>query len=403
MGPIPLEIAKLLLDLENPRITGAKSQREALQKIVADQEDKLLALAESIVEDEGMNPLDRFLVVRGPDAGKFTVLEGNRRLAALKILNTASILDGISLSPSLKHSFDKLSKRFDPASVEPLAAFEVANREAGLKWILLRHTGQNDGKGVVPWSALASTRFRGKDPALQALAFVAAHGNLTVDQQKLLESFPITTLDRLLSSREVRQRLGFEVKNGKLLSGLKPDELIKPLRQIVLDLAEGRKNVSQLKNKQQQIEYVEKDFDAGSKPDLTTIGALRHVDDLSEADFSSKPSQASSRKKKGSTDPSQRKTLVPKGVSVSISDNRIASIFGELRRIKLDDAPNAIAVLFRVFLELSIDHYMRANSIKPKYKDPKSGKEYDKNLKTKLKEVVDHLVANGADRKDYQT
>ena len=95
MAVLSLSIDQLLLDSENPRIGAASSQREALQKLLDDQEDKLYALAESIV-DEGLNPMDRLLIMKSEDAaGKYTVLEGNRRAVALKILkNPASLEPG---------------------------------------------------------------------------------------------------------------------------------------------------------------------------------------------------------------------------------------------------------------------------------------------------------------------
>jgi len=73
---IDLEIEALLLDAENPRFVRGSGQRDILQKILDDQQEKLYALAESIVED-GMNPMDRLLVIRSDkDAGKFIALAG---------------------------------------------------------------------------------------------------------------------------------------------------------------------------------------------------------------------------------------------------------------------------------------------------------------------------------------
>lgn len=407
MGPISLEIADLLLDLENPRIVGAKNQRDALQKIVEDQKEKLLVLARSIIEDEGMNPMDRLLVLK--EGRGFIVLEGNRRLVALKILATPTVLNDVSISTPLRRAFDKLAERFDRANIEPLAGYEIANREEGVKWLHQRHTGENGGKGVVGWSGLAASRFRGQDPALQALAFVATHGALNEQQKAVIENqFPITTLDRLLSSRDVRSRLGFDVKNGKLVSGLPPEEVMKPLRQIVLDLAEGRKNVSQLKNKKQQIEYIETDFGKASLPDLSKTGSVRPVETISQGDFKAKPQEPRSRNKpkpKSRREPSERRTLIPKGVELSISHRRITLIFEELCRLKVADAPNAIAVLFRVFLELSVDHYMERAKLPLtfKAKSHAGAHDKDKTLKSKVSEVVEHLVAQGKSKNDYKS
>jgi hypothetical protein len=66
MSVIQCDIEELLLDIENPRISRATSQREALQKIIEDQDVKLVVLAESIVTDN-LNPMDRWLVIKSPN------------------------------------------------------------------------------------------------------------------------------------------------------------------------------------------------------------------------------------------------------------------------------------------------------------------------------------------------
>jgi hypothetical protein len=102
MAGLELTIDELLLDLENPRISRAESQREALQKIVDDQDVKLVVLGESIVAD-GLNPMDRWLVLKSPDElGKYIVLEGNRRLATIRILNKRHLLEAMEVRSPIK-------------------------------------------------------------------------------------------------------------------------------------------------------------------------------------------------------------------------------------------------------------------------------------------------------------
>ena len=186
MGAIDGSIDQLLLDSENPRNKSTANQRDALQKVLDDQEEKLFVLAEDIVE-AGLSPMDRMLVLREKkDSEKFIVLEGNRRVAALKILSNPSVLTSLHIKPPLQKRFEILSKRFARQEIEPIACFEVADREEGNRWILLRHTGENEGRGVVGWSGLAASRFRGGDPALQALEFVRNYGNLSDNQKHLL-------------------------------------------------------------------------------------------------------------------------------------------------------------------------------------------------------------------------
>ena len=60
-----LKVDSLELDLENPRITLATDQRDAMQKIITEQKVRLINLAENIAA-KGLNPMNRFLVMRSP-------------------------------------------------------------------------------------------------------------------------------------------------------------------------------------------------------------------------------------------------------------------------------------------------------------------------------------------------
>lgn len=399
MAAINLSIDQLHLDSMNPRITGADTQRDVLQEVLDDQGEKLFALAEDIV-DQGLSPIERLLVQREKkDSDRFITLEGNRRVAALKILANPHMLTSLHVKEPLQKRFEKLAKRFDRKDIEPIDCFEVASRDEGNQWIYLRHTGENEGRGVVGWSGLAASRFRGSDPALQALEFVRSYGNLNDDQKLLVDhAFPITTLDRLLSTREVRDLTGLEVAERKLRSGLSADEVMKPLRRMVLDLAEKRVNVSQLKNKAEQTVYI-KTFGAADRPDLSKIGTVRAIEDIHVGDFKSRPDQQLTKRR--IPDPSERRTVVPPRLRLNVHDNKVAAILKELKKLKIEDFPNAVSVLLRVFLELSVDCYMDSYSMQLRFKN-KQNKPVDKTLKQKVKEVVDYLVdVEGCDRRDF--
>ena len=144
MGKCELKIDDLLLNTGNPRIGSATSQRDALQKVVSDQGEKLMELASSIV-DEGMSPIDRLLVVKDKQdpAGRFIALEGNRRVAALRILANPTVLDGMQLKPATRKRFDAVARNFDRGNVEPIDCFEVETRDDATTWLYLRHTGEN--------------------------------------------------------------------------------------------------------------------------------------------------------------------------------------------------------------------------------------------------------------------
>ncbi len=86
--------------------------------------------------------------------------------------------------------------------------------------------------------------------------------------------------------------------------------------------------------------------------------------------------------------------MVPKTCRINVTENRLAEIYKELRTLKLDHGPNAIAVLMRVFLELSVDHFLESNGETLRF-TPHGGREVWKPLDKKLSVVVDMMVDMG--------
>jgi hypothetical protein len=393
-GDIKLKIEDLVLDHDNPRITHAEGQQEALQKVVKEQKTKLVRLAQSIVA-KGLNPMDRLLVLRlNQKPERFIALEGNRRTAVFKMLSKPSVMTGLDMPPPMRTLLEKCAHGFSKSKVEPISCFELDSRQDGDYWLELRHKGEQRGAGVVPWSPPAQQRFLERTPTIQALEMVTERGGLTADQRALItDKFPLTTLQRFVEDKAVRKAMGFDVKKGKLVTNLPAAEVLKPLKRVVLDLATKKKKVSSFYKSDQMLEYVQ-GFDGKSRADLSKAKAAeRTVDEIPISEFG-KATQPPARRK---LDPSDRKELVPKGCPVNVTDNRIAEIYKELRTLKLEDgpspAPNAIAVLLRVFLEMSVDHFLENNGGSLKAVD--NGRERWKKLDTKLKEVIAMLVSMG--------
>ncbi|MBY3329782.1 hypothetical protein HFN98_03820 [Rhizobium laguerreae] len=413
-----LSISSLLLDLENPRIVRAGSQRDALQRIIEDQDDKLAVLAESIVAQNGLNPMDRWLVLRQPDGAKFVVYEGNRRLAALKILSNPAVLGSLEIKPTLRKRFEKVARKFDVQQFGKVDCFVISSRAEGALWLHQRHTGANRGSGIVDWNGLATARFRGTDPALQALEAVFKFGGLDADDREELEDgFPITTLDRLLSSTAVRALIGVDVKQSKLLTDLPPPVVLKILTRIVLDLAGGSVSVSDVKNKAEQIKYIQ--TLGQDLPDLSLrTGDVRPIEDWDITSFQSpssggggSPYQSSKSQETKTSEPVNtpkpqtapkprshvRKTLIEKDCVLNVTNAKIREIEKELRTLALSTHRHAIAVLFRVFLETSIDVFLTGHGVSLKVTN--GGHSRDKKLAEKVKEAIAAMVLSGVPEK----
>lgn len=100
--------------------------------------------------------------------------------------------------------------------------------------------------------------------------------------------------------------------------------------------------------------------------------------------------------------PPDRKTVIPKRFSLAIAQPRINRIYHELQKLNLEQFVNCCAVMFRVFVELSLDDFAQRHHIPlkamPKPKSSRSGStsvsSKDMTLRQKLSTVADYLTAN---------
>ncbi len=393
MSAIQLKIEHLVLDGDNPRITHAEGQQQALQKVIRDQKTKLVRLAESIIE-HGISPIERLMVLEvSPNPKRYIALEGNRRVAALRLLANPAAMTGLEMPNGTQRAIERLAKIFDKSKVEPIDAFEVGSRDEGRYWIELRHNGEDQGRGVVGWKPIVASRFRKKEPAIQAFDMVMDHGGFAEDDaERLKTGFSLTTLRRLMESKDVRTELGLTVEKGQLCSVLPGGELIKPLKKIVQDIANKEVDSRSFNTTDKMLDYV-RGFGKGEKPDFSKKVRSRPVEGIQKTEFAKAAATKAGKKKRSA--PLERRQVVPKNCPINVTNARIAEIYQELQTLKLDGARNAIAVLMRVVLEMSIDHFLEDNGVSLKFTPPKGSRELWKTLDKKLAEVVAMLVKLG--------
>lgn len=105
---IDVKVVNLLLDVNNPRFETQSNQREAISKMIDDQGPKLVNLANSIAE-YGLNPSEMPMVIRAMRKGHYVVVEGNRRVAAIKLLSSTNLVDSLNMKQSLSRKLKALN------------------------------------------------------------------------------------------------------------------------------------------------------------------------------------------------------------------------------------------------------------------------------------------------------
>jgi hypothetical protein len=156
---VDIPLVDLLLDVGNPRLAqSAASQQEVALEPARQQGDRIIRLAQDIV-DNGLDPTTLTAVVATGDARKrYLVLEGNRRVLALRALETPSLIAPV-LSPSSNRRLTELSKKYEQNPIDPVPCVLFADEDDAQHWIELRHTGANEGVGLVEWGSEEQDRY----------------------------------------------------------------------------------------------------------------------------------------------------------------------------------------------------------------------------------------------------
>lgn len=209
-----LRPSQISLDPENPRLPdGTSTDAEAIARLLDEGAGALQKLARDIVEQGSLNPSEPPIVMR--DGKKFIALEGNRRVAALKILVNPT------LAGNYAANFSRIARRGTvPKTVSVLV---VSSREEADHWIDLRHAGYDEGRGVKTWSSEQKARRRQRQnrsvDSGTARSIVIANDvqGAYADDPELLDLVKSAREERLTSigrlfSPDVLTRLHFKVE-----------------------------------------------------------------------------------------------------------------------------------------------------------------------------------------------
>jgi hypothetical protein len=374
-----IRIADLLIDAENPRLSLPNlGQREAQLELAKDQQTKLLTLARDILQ-YGLNPAELPIIMPlKDDLDRYVVLEGNRRLVTLRGLENPDSLAS-ALNASVLARLRKLSKDYQENPIESTQCLVVKDRDEARHWIELRHTGENEGAGIVRWGGDEAARFRARTKGFEihtlALNFLEDRNDLTPEQRKRV---PASSFRRLMTMPEMQDKLKVESQAGKLVLRGNEKQVAKALLHVVNDLASGKVKTDKIYSRPQRLEYI-KNLPANIVPTATSGPATP---------ASTGTQTTKTKAAVGPTTTKKRDRLVPRDCALKVTDTRIRQIEVELRGLSLETYTNAVSVLFRVFMELSTDAYLTRVNLPT---TSASGK--DLSLMQKLVSIANDLVS----------
>ncbi|MCY3932009.1 MAG: hypothetical protein OXH70_09835 [Acidobacteria bacterium] len=148
---VPVE--QLRLDRHNPRLVGAApgaTDEAIIARLYRSAElDELL----QSISTNGYLDIEPLVAVAEPEGDALVVLEGNRRLATLRLLREPELVSRIASSERLTISIPEFADAVRP-TFEHVTVYQVASREETRPFIGFKHIN-----GPAKWDAYAKARF----------------------------------------------------------------------------------------------------------------------------------------------------------------------------------------------------------------------------------------------------
>jgi hypothetical protein len=350
-----LQLSSLVVNRANDRHGELENETAAIAWLFNNREQHMRNLTRDLVEKrEVYEPPLVF-----PEGGKYTVYDGNRRVTCLKLLTDPRRAPTTELQRYFEDQKAKWIGKF-PAS---LTCQVETDRDRIDDILFRRHTGSQNGVGQSTWDDRMKNTFvlrTGKGGGFSVADEIEKRLR-AAGKTPARKKIPRSTLNRLLSAEAFRNRLGISVSKGKLELTHDEPVVLRALERVADDLAHKRVVLGDIWDVDGKRGYLDK---------LETEGLLPTAKDaVSKGKPSSTPTTPGPIKPTPTPAPrpQRRTTLIPQ-VSYPIAWagrlQRHHAIWEELQfKLNLNDHPNAISVLLRVLLELSVENYIAQTKV----------------------------------------
>ena len=427
-----ISVVDMQLDLKNPRMPNYPDLTQTDAIAIMSEKYKILDLAKSIGQ-RGYIPRENIIIILEND--KPVVLEGNRRVTALKLIINPDLAPPASREEykSIKALFTSTEQlKFPPVTVAP------SRSDADLL-ILDKHTENTE----IPWKPIMQSRFYKEKQdeyggiSTEKLAEIlgttekkindayirlsifdyavkAVKGTSISSKVEDAESFEITTLERLVLAKDTPRKLHFEIADDSI----KPaDEdrflaVLKLLVQWMYKAPEGGgrgKITSRSANSAEQIqEYINLAIKTAKEQSASIEPPVDQAkNDRSATENNEPPRVLSSNPTPGNNDdvipvtPKRKITTIkvvrdrPIDVDKEWLGNANASLLGEIYSLSFKTTPTMIVAGTRMLLERAIKRWFIKRGMR-KIEIRENGKQKKKEVEgLELKQILDYLIQYG--------
>ena len=382
-----LTVKSLSLDLNNFRVVKEKSEVAEIRALITISPDKFWALMRSLLDD-GYHATENIIVLK-QGAAK-VVKEGNRRIAALKIILGYTSIKKSELPSDINENISEITKSWISENKKvPCVLYNSGETEVVDKIVALTH-GKGEGASRDKWLSIATARHNRDhnghlESGLDVLeSFLKRSEKISKDQRvRWGGDYPLSVLDESL--RKIHPLLG--LSSAEELSKKYPKiKLLKKVDDIIFGI--GLKDIRFQDIRSENYFYDKLGIDI-PKSEEEVDGDKNKGGSKSKKKSSGPANKPVSHP---SNDPKAVRAILKRFKPMGSGREKLVALLNESRSLNVDKHPHAFCFLLRSMFEISAKIYSKENSIQFQ----KNGK--DKTLASLLREITAHLTNGKKDK-----
>lgn len=376
-----IKVDLLDFDARNARLTlnEAPSQDELIQEIARVEWKSCIELLKHIVKYGQLSPLENILLLS--HGNRYIVLEGNRRLFALRLLNQHKPTLQL-LGERKQTQVESIVKGHKPITEVRAVIFE--HRVDAAPWITLKHASGQGGAAMKPWGAFEKDRDeynRNPDNCPKTLAFIYTAINLRGSHKgfadvidRVLEN-GYTNLERIITSSFFEEMTGITI-SGTMLRSPYGEKYVHNIVMSICEALANKEANSRDLNKTTGLEkfirsIVEKHKSSKTPNEKVELDAkIPQAVDKQSNETPQAPSPAGTQTaliepatKKQQTRTKQNKQKALAEFAPSNLGDKLNQMVREAQKLTIHNYPEILFATYRILLDLSCDYYVKEKGI----------------------------------------
>lgn len=378
-----IKIEDIVNYYENPRHVVGDNEQDTLKKLFDSVGIQYMFNLAEDIKKYGLLGNQQIVVVYSENMKKYVVYEGNRRIAAIKMLLNPDYFLFLD-----KASSDKAKKLAEDVNIGDTLDCYVTDEEEAFFIMERTHSGEDKGRGVKQWTSREKEAFKvrqsqNNEKKISYLIYIYVKKHF--EELDITTILPFTTIQRIFNNREIRKQIGLDVTDENTFTLERMKLIVEASKWIVKEANTKNVAVTRLFNKSRAVEdkllpwikeYQNSDLDVEPNDDA---GAKKEVEDFQHPE-NTKDNQEATVKDRVSTSDSNAGTGGNRNLPYffqglqygsldpnDVDTHGVTAVCRELQlfsdRKLVATYPLASAFLIRTIIEQTIKYYSKKHMI----------------------------------------